>query len=298
MWKHLAEKLWKIGACITYGGEWRPNKNKKKENLTDLLKRKVKKLPQPLYKNNTISKLEVDERPEFIYYRVFPPSDWDKENEAKRFHKFAQKEKVIGPTENDKKKLNKVIVNNTCPYLERIKDSIRLFRMRWQIVQASVATILIGGKIKPYNDTQDGYQSRFPGIAIETALALALNKPVYLCGGFGGMAMDVGSLLGLAPYDGPPKSLCWPSAGKDKQIWKDFKNTLKKFKDVFNPPAHEDLPLDDKDLVDFLKKHAITGDEWVDNGLTIDENMALFNTSDKEVATKLIIKGFAKKFKS
>jgi len=38
---------------------------------------------------------------------------------------------------------------------------------------------------------------RMPGVAEEVILTLAMRKPVYIAGGFGGAAADVGRLLGF-----------------------------------------------------------------------------------------------------
>jgi hypothetical protein len=46
-----------------------------------------------------------------------------------------------------------------------------------------------------------------PGIVEEVMIALALRQPIYVLGGFGGVATLVGELLGLATTTSPPISL-------------------------------------------------------------------------------------------
>lgn len=60
---------------------------------------------------------------------------------------------------------------------------------RWS-VQNSDARIILGGK-------RQGYKGLMPGIAEETLLAIAMEQPIYVLGGFGGCARDIARYLGF-----------------------------------------------------------------------------------------------------
>ena len=118
---------------------------------------------------------------------------------------------------------------------------------------------------------------------------------VVLCGGPGGMTRELGGLLGMVPYDGPPSSLYWSK----NEEWQTFKEALTQhFPHTFRPPAYGNLPLTDQDLIEFLKMHALGGPKWPDNGLTLKENCQLFQETNIEKAVDLIIHGFNRLFNS
>jgi SLOG cluster2 len=50
--------------------------------------------------------------------------------------------------------------------------------------------VLIGGK-------RVGFQGRFPGVLEEALISVEANQPLYLAGGFGGVAADIARILGL-----------------------------------------------------------------------------------------------------
>jgi hypothetical protein len=57
--------------------------------------------------------------------------------------------------------------------------------------------VVVGGR-------RSGYQGAIPGVLEETLLSLETEQPVYIAGGFGGVALDISRALETAPADWPP----------------------------------------------------------------------------------------------
>lgn len=70
--------------------------------------------------------------------------------------------------------------------------SAALTAMRQSVTQMSDARVVIGGKRR-------GYVGRVPGVLEEALLAIDAEKPVYLAGGFGGIAFDIADAIGGLP---------------------------------------------------------------------------------------------------
>lgn len=155
---------------------------------------------------------------------------------------------------------------------QSLKEPIELFRMRHQMALRAVAQVAIGGRLLA---REDGRSRRYPGVAEELMLALALKRPVYVSGVAGGAARWAGDLLGLGrEWVGVP-------GGFDEDIITVPEDTVS----LFRPPPLLDLPLDRADLVDFFQRRALGGSGWVDNGLSPEENRQLFEaTAAEEIA--------------
>ena len=141
--------------------------------------------------------------------------------------------------------------------------------MRHQMVKDSYARIVLGGIQKDYI----GY---YPGIIEETYYSLQAGQPVFLLGGFGGAAKSIIELI----------------SGKEVyQISNEFQydtDFLVQFRDFASPRSK--VALDYKVIVDFFKSYSV---ELISkqNGLTIEENMILFESSNIHELVFLIIKG-------
>jgi hypothetical protein len=166
---------------------------------------------------------------------------------------------------------------------ERWRGSLELFRMRHQLALCSVAQFAIGGRLDP----ELTYQTkRYPGVAEELMLAIAMGHPVYVAGGFEGGARWAGILLGLGrDWRGP-----LPGFDADTITIPDDRKPL------FRPPPFVDLPLTRDDLVSFLQRHALGGPNWIDNGLSADDNRRLFEITDANEIAKLVRRGLRAKF--
>jgi hypothetical protein len=158
---------------------------------------------------------------------------------------------------------------------------VERFRRRLAVSESSVARFAVAGDTVMHG-------GRVPGIAEELMLTLALRKPVYVAGGFGGAARDVGSLLGLAhPRTGEvPKSLeAQPEESK-----------LRAIVDKLRPGPWNSLPIIAADIAQFLKEHAIAGPKWPSNGLSPKDNRCLFESTEPEKVAELVAKGLRHRF--
>jgi hypothetical protein len=119
-------------------------------------------------------------------------------------------------------------------------------------------------------------------------LTLALGKPIYVAGGFGGAALDCGSLLGLTEVrtgEVPPSFK--PQTDETK---------LLALKEKLQPGPWISLPITAAEIASFLKEHALGGQHWPDNGLNPDENRELFASKKPANVTRLLAKGLRRCF--
>lgn len=136
-----------------------------------------------------------------------------------------------------------------------------------------------------------GYSGRFAGLAEEVMLSLRAGHPVFVAGGFGGAARDVGALLGLArPWAGSELPTFRVPYGEKCEL------ELQERHDLFRPPPWADLPVTVAELVRFLKEHALGGPRWPDNGLTPSENRALFESVDAAEVAGFVEAGLRRRF--
>lgn len=137
----------------------------------------------------------------------------------------------------------------------------QLFRMRWLSANRAAARVLLLGKT-------EGSSGRMPGILEELVLTLALGRPVYLIGAFGGATRVLGELLGLSAAPAPFKL----DGAKE-----DLAARVRANPGLFRPAGYENLPLLTEDAVSFPGGYAVGGPRWPENGLSVEENRALFN---------------------
>lgn len=271
-WLGVAQELWQEGATLSFAGSWEGGA---RALLMELLARGLKKLP--------IALSRTQERRE-------KPSPWlvsflkDNPEEAKQ----PAINETIGVEERARYGLQVV----TADYLTVQERSafaadawsagvVERFRRRLAVSESSVARFAVAGAIEKHG-------GRVPGIAEELMLTLALQKPVYVAGGFGGAALAVGSLLGLAhPRTGEvPKPLeAQPEESK-----------LHAIADKLRPGPWTSLPITAADIAMFLKKHAVGGPNWPDNGLSPEDNRRLFESTEPAEVAKLVVKGLRHRF--
>jgi SLOG cluster2 len=141
--------------------------------------------------------------------------------------------------------------------------------MRIIMANESDARILLGGKQKKYL----GY---FPGIIEEAFQTLQANKPIYLLGGFGGAAKSlIKVILGERPNE----------LSNEFQFDTDF---LIDFRDYCK--GKSTINLDFVYLVDYFQQHTVESISK-SNGLSIEENLILFESTNIHELVFLIIKG-------
>ncbi|HMQ69736.1 MAG TPA: hypothetical protein PKA90_12215 [Ignavibacteria bacterium] len=144
--------------------------------------------------------------------------------------------------------------------------------MRIKMANDSHARIVLGGRQKGF----DGY---YPGIVEETYHSLKIGKAVYLLGGFGGVAKSIiDIILGKKPNQ------LTNEFQYNTDIQKKFRNfAFKKSK----------INIDYDFMFNFFKNHSIE-DISNENGLSVDENRILFESTNIHELVFLIIKGLLK----
>jgi hypothetical protein len=167
---------------------------------------------------------------------------------------------------------------------QRFAAVLRSFRMRYRLALRCVAQFAIGGTLARARDPEDW--KRFPGVAEELMLAIALGHPVYVSGALAGAAGWAGTLLGLGRG--------WaPLAGGFDRDWLEIPPDRAL---LFRPSPLLELPLTRDDLIDFLRRHALGGPGWIDNGLTADDNRTLFEATDPDEIARLVVTGLRARF--
>lgn len=141
--------------------------------------------------------------------------------------------------------------------------------MRIIMSNESDSRVLLGGK-------QKNFLGYIPGIIEEAYQSLKANKPIFLLGGFGGATK---SLIRVITGDRPRELT------NEFQYDNEFLNEFRNFcsaKSIINP--------DYVYLVDFFQHHNI---EFISkqNGLSIEENKILFESTNINELVFLIIKG-------
>lgn len=269
-WLDLAKDFWQQGATLAYGGRWEDLSPRGGGTLARVLVDEAWSLPRALRRHN-------DPRPRLLCFKPDASMEREELPDGLRFEELPSAPK----TEREGLKVQFADDANRA-WIETV---LRQFRKRLHMTELSVARFAITGSTQ-------GYPGRFPGIAEEVMLSLALRRPVYIAGGFGGAAEHVGTLLGLArPWTGEQmKSFI---VGQDRMYRMDF---LEKIRDKLRPPPWSNLPVTMLELIDFLKGHAIGGDNWPDNGLDVDDNRKLFRSEDTAEIANLVKKGLLKIF--
>ena len=162
--------------------------------------------------------------------------------------------------------------------------AIERFRRRWAVSEESVARFIIGGVRETEGD-------RPSGLVDETIHSLALGRPIYLAGGFGGASEDIGALLGLTKFRtaAVPESLTRPMATNLSQDLAEIAPRLR-------PPPFLSLPVSPDEQIQFLQQHALGGSKWPDNGLGPEENRELFASGKPDIVIDLVIQGLQRVF--
>lgn len=141
--------------------------------------------------------------------------------------------------------------------------------MRNIMAQNSHARIVVGGK-------QSKFLGYMPGIVEEAYYSLKANKPVFIIGGFGGAAKSLSKVIcGELPNE----------LTNEFQYNDEF---LQNFKKEFQDRAS--VPIDYLELVNFFEQFNLEVFSEL-NGLSIDENLVLFESQNIHEIVFLIMKG-------
>ena len=269
-WSKVADRLWREGATLAFAANWGAGMDQQlvKSLVDDLKKRPTEPSVSPVRRESPAPWLEG-----FVHDG---PEERRKVDSALSIDKRTQYGLRLNfrtlLTEEESKLLPEWLIK----VIER-------FRRRLAVSEISVARFVIAGE-------NVEHRGRFPGIAEEVMLTLARGVPIYLAGGFGGAAADVGSLLGLAhPRTGEVPISLHADPEKNDPLLDTIAHKLR-------PTPWTNLPLRGSELVSFLKDHAIGGPKWPRNGLTPTENRELFDSRDCQKIVSLVTKGLLRRF--
>lgn len=142
-----------------------------------------------------------------------------------------------------------------------------LTEMRKEMIKNCNVRICVGGK-------HTGYKGRMPGVLEEIIIAIEMNLPLFLLGGFGGVTKSVCKIIQnqMLPIE----------ISRDWQIENNagYKDLL----DFCTTRDHE-YNVNYDSIVEIIKKANLN------NGLSIEENHKLFNTPFIDEALHLVFKG-------
>ena len=163
----LVRNLYVRGASVIYGGDFREN------SLTENMLNEIYAIYHQLHKDeNEPQKCVIYN---YLAGAIKTPEDIKAlEVDYEGFFKIVE----IGEKSKKEEK----------PIDEQVRWSESLTEMRDEIVKASNARILAGGKLC-------GYKGKMPGVLEEFWLSYKNNKPVYLMGGFGGCVHEICQLI-------------------------------------------------------------------------------------------------------
>jgi hypothetical protein len=142
-----------------------------------------------------------------------------------------------------------------------------LTEMRSRMIENCNVRICAGGK-------HTGYKGRMPGVLEEILIALEMNLPIFLLGGFGGVTSSVCKIIQNSVV---PKELSFD--------WQIENNAG--YKDLLDYCSTQD----DQYTVNYDEIAEIIRRADLNNGLNREENIKLFNTPFIEEALHLVFKG-------
>jgi hypothetical protein len=274
-WFKVADELWRQGATLSYSGSCDADEG------FDAAEGFIKRLASELKLRPVEPRKSQVERER--------PDPWLESFLARPIDEIAV-DRIISQADRNRYgwrvKVEKYVTNAESAALGNDRWSIQVievFRLRLAVSHASVARFAVGGSTK--DET-----GRVPGICEEVMLSLALGKPVYVAGGFGGAALALGSLLEL---ENPRTGNMWAVPDEESQ---GRKLAMRPFSDMLRPPLLRGLPATSAEVASFLQEHAIGGPRWPHNGLTIEENRRLFKTTNIYDVAELVTKGLLQCF--
>ncbi len=147
-----------------------------------------------------------------------------------------------------------------------------LTKMREEMITACDVRICAGGKLS-------GYKGKYPGVLEEIDIAIQLNKPIFLIGGFGGVTSRVCDLL-LTHSIPEELTLDWQT--KHTSTYCELIDKISKVESCDD--------IDYNTIVDRIKTLGLNGISK-NNGLTPDQNIQLFKTQFIDEAISLILQG-------
>ena len=177
--------------------------------------------------------------------------------------------------------------------LRRLAWTRGLTAMRWQVTNETGARLVIGGRLA-------GFSGLYPGVLEEAWMSIVSKKPVFLAGGFGGVARAVIDLL--EGRDRPEVS----TAGLSQTV-PHFDAVVElartrgiSIADKGAPFGIEPgerartMPLPDKIVEDLKSAGGAGPSAALNNGLTDEENRELFRSLDGSRIAELVLVGLSR----
>jgi SLOG cluster2/ATPase family associated with various cellular activities (AAA) len=278
-WDAVAGGLWDEGATLAYAGQWRSE-----SDGTNLLKALIEKLRGRPPELSSAAAVRAAPAARFIGFIGGVDPSVTREQVNAIIDKQEQKRLGVMLVEDnylDQEETGWKASDDAHKWRAR---AVERFRRRWAVSEESVARFVIGGVRETGGD-------RPSGVVDETIHSLALGRPVYLAGGFGGSSEDIGVLLGLTKFRtaSVPKSLTLPMRPELCLALGEIASRLR-------PPPYLSLPVSPHEQIQFLQQHALGGSKWPDNGLSSEENRKLFASDNPEVVKDLVIGGLRRLF--
>lgn len=251
----FARYLLASGASLSYGGDVRYDpKFNFAQILFDLARSYQKENIKP-----------PDKITNFVSYPIYTKISSEEQADLNDIAKFIN----VPPPDNLEGDHSKIMKAETPDDLYVWARS--LSEMREKMNSYIDARIILGGKTTCY-------KGKIPGIVEEAYLALKSNKPVYLIGSMGGASKAVIDCL----------------MGKEtEELTKEYQFRNDKYKSLYikyNELAVQDgrEPINYQKLVAFFNEVGIAG---LNNGLSDEENIKLFNTVNTTEMISLVLKG-------
>lgn len=152
-----------------------------------------------------------------------------------------------------------------CSLENRLKWATSLTSMRKQMAKVTNARIVVGGRTS-------GFKGYMAGVAEEFMIATENNQPVYLIGGFGGVAHLLADIL---------EKKTTIVAILDEAMSDD------NYKELYNWCVEHEMPIKYEKLENVKIQD-------LNNGLSDDENKTLFHSIDIMEIVSLVLKGLKK----
>jgi hypothetical protein len=273
-WTCVAKGLWNEGATLTFAGRWN---DRGASALVDLLLTELSSRPQELSANES-----VRSHPDCSFRSFLHGQDPAQSLREANAVLAEQRRKQLGVELVAQHYLD----SDENAWNDWRARTLERFRRRWAVSEDGVARFVIAGQRPPVGD-------RPSGVVEETIQSLALRRPVYLAGGFGGATEDLGVVLGLSGIrtGTVPDSLRDRLDPRRRELLTEIANRLR-------PPPFTTLPVFPDEQVAFLKQHALGGDKWPDNGLSARQNRILFGSTDCDEVKNLVVEGLGRVFSS
>ena len=272
-WAAVASALWNEGATLAYAGRWKGHVG----SLTDRLATELAARPRELRRRG-------DARPAAPpWFRSYLQGfDYARSRQEAQQMISADDWSALGIALEEPQTLTDD--ERAWGEHEWKAKVVERFRRRLAVSEASVARFIVGGDMEPTGGLPSG-------IIEEAVLTLALGRPIYVAGGFGGAAADLGVVLGLSALrtGAVPTSLAFQPSTMHE-------TTLREIAPRLRPPPLLDLPVLPQERVQFLQRHALGGPGWPPNGLTSEENRELFASHDAQRAARLVVTGLLRLF--